>query len=183
MRKVPAGNSTQRLPSYDIAARSHVAFFSGSAGCRDEERMRLAPRKQSKAAQALAKYGQNALKPQKSSCGKWRKPLISARKVAILRKAAVLQGTYREASLSNDEIEAGLVHFKPSWDTPGQKILPSKPERKLKMAAKRVRRVATIEAQLAKQDTYLKKHRKSLQDAKPVDFMDKLMGNQPMRFE
>ena len=101
----------------------------------------------------------------------------------MLRKIAATQGTYRESPLSNDEVKAGLIHFKPSWDIPGQKLLPSKPERKLKMAEKRVQRVATIEAQLAKQDTYMKKHRKSLQDAKPVDFMDKLMGNQPTRFE
>ena len=58
-----------------------------------------------------------------------------------------------------------------------------RPGRKGNMAAKRVRRVATIEAQLAKQDVYLKKHKKALQDAKPTDFMDKLVGNQPTRFE
>ena len=109
--------------------------------------------------------------------------MISARKAAALRKMAIAQGTYREAPLTSEEEGAGLVHFMPSWDLPGQKMLPGRPERKGNMAAKRVRRVATIEAQLAKQDVYLKKHKKALQDAKPTDFMDKLVGNQPTRFE
>lgn len=129
-----------------------------------------------KAVEALAQHGEAALRPRKTMRGKWRKPLVSARKAAALRKIALVQGTYREEPLSDEEIEAGFIHFMPSWDIPGRKLLPKKSDRKVKMAKKRKRRVAEIEAKLAKQEIYLEKHRKALQDAKPSDFMDKLLG-------
>jgi hypothetical protein len=179
-----AATSAARLPSYDAPALPRATFyFSSSTNCRDQQQTRFGVSNHLKAVEALAEYGQGALRPRKTSQGKWRRPSISARKAAALRKMAVLQGTYREAPLTSDEVEAGFVHFMPSWDLPGQKMLPGRPERKGNMAAKRVRRVATIEAQLAKQDMYMKKYRKALQDAKPTDFMDKLLGNQPTRFE
>jgi hypothetical protein len=132
------------------------------------------------AAAALERHGADALRPRKVR-GVWRKPAVSARKAAALRKQARRAGAYREelpADFAAPEGAANVVHFKPSWDARGKTSLPGRPVRKGKHLERRARRVAEVEAQLAKQDGLIKAHRKALADAKPKTFFDK-MTNAP----
>ena len=128
------------------------------------------------AAAALEKHGADALRPRKVR-GIWRKPAVSARKAAALRKQARRAGAYREelpADFAAPDGAVNVVHYKPSWDARGRALLSGRPVRKGNHLERRVRRVAEIEAQLAKQDDLIKAHRKTLEDAKPKSFFDKM---------
>ena len=128
------------------------------------------------AQRALQEYGQAALLPSKNSSGVGnRKPKISGRKAAVLRKHAKLQNTYVE-ELGPDVDAARAVHFKPSWDNSGPIFLASKPDAAAAHQRRKLKRVAEIDAQLAKQDDLIAKHRKNLLDAKPKSFFDKLQA-------
>jgi hypothetical protein len=128
----------------------------------------------------LKMFGEKALKPsiqvKKNGEKRYRKPKISGRKAAVLRKAAKLSSTYVEEL--NEEVDVNnVVHFKPSWDTSGPIFLASRPDAAAAHQRRKLKRVAEIDAQLAKQDDLLKKHRKNLQDAKPKSFFDKLRSS------
>ena len=130
----------------------------------------------------LARDGAKAMKPTPNSSGKgFRKPKISGRKIAVMRKHAQQQKTYAETidAQAHTETET-VIHFKPSWDKKGPVFLPSRPDAAAAHQRRKLRRVAEIDAQLAKQDDLMKKHRKNLLDAKPKTFFDKLQASRPV---
>ena len=129
---------------------------------------------------ALKEFGEAALLPTKNRNGLkgFRKPKISGRKASILRKQAKLQATYIE-ELPTDVDATTAIHFKPSWDKKGPVFLATRPDRVAALARRKLRRVAEIDQQLAKQDDIMKKHRKNIQDAKPKSFFDKLVAAKP----
>jgi uncharacterized UPF0146 family protein len=63
----------------------------------------------------LCRHGVEALRPQKVN-DKWRKPVISKRVAADLRKLALRSGTY-----GSFDVETGLG-WDPTWDTPNRRI-------------------------------------------------------------
>ena len=128
-------------------------------------------------------YGASALRPtkqlNKNGQQRYRKPKISGRKANILRKAAKFNESYVE-QLSEEVDADSAIHFKPSWDKSGPIFLASKPNAAALHQKRKLARVAEIDAQLAKQDDLMKKHRKNLQDAKPKTFFDKLQASRPV---
>ena len=62
----------------------------------------------------LCRHGVEALRPQKVN-DKWRKPVISKRVAADLRKLALRSGTY-----GSFDVETGLG-WDPTWDTPDRR--------------------------------------------------------------
>ena len=91
----------------------------------------------------------------------------------MLRKHAKLHNTYTEELAEGVDADAA-VHFKPSWDNSGAIFVAARPDAAAAHQRRQLKRVAAIDAQLAKQDDLIKKHRKSLIDAKPKDFFEKL---------
>ena len=65
----------------------------------------------------LRTHGISALRPQKIN-NKWRKPLVSPRIAADLRKRAILSGSY-----GSFNVETG-VGWDPLWDSPKAKAQP-----------------------------------------------------------
>ena len=107
--------------------------------------------------------GKAALEPQFVN-GKWRKPRISGRRAAELRKTAILNGTYGEAGNS----------WKPSWDVRRKPRVAMPPKGSLDKR-KKAERIAIIEANLADMDSKITKHRKLETERKPKSFLEKLL--------
>jgi len=108
----------------------------------------------------LCLNGGEALKPQFVN-QKWRKPALSARQAARIRKTALIDGTY-----GSFDKETGMG-WDPVWDKPGkigriQRPKESKRERTREMRAQR------IEALMEGMDMKVEQHREELGKRKPT---------------
>ena len=117
-----------------------------------------------RAREALDRHGMEALTPQKVN-GKWRKPRVSRRKAAVMRKEAIRNGTYGEDSMG----------WKPSWDTRRTAHVRMPPKGSID---KRIQsdRVKSIDVNMEDMPNKLAKHKKAEQERKPKSFLDKLLS-------
>lgn len=166
-----------KTPFRDLVMRSRCSAKSFATATASADNFLAAKRD-------LNLYGASALRPtkhqNKNGQQRYRKPKISGRKANILRKAAKFNESYVE-QLSEEVDADSAIHFKPSWDNKsGPIFLASKPNAAALHQKRKLARVAEIDAQLAKQDNLIKKHRKNLQDAKPKTFFDKLQASRPV---
>ena len=117
-----------------------------------------------RARETLDRYGMEALTPQKVN-GKWRKPRVSRRKAAVMRKLAIRNSAYGEDSIG----------WKPSWDTrrTARVAMPPKGSIDKRIQADRVK---SIDVNMEDVSKKIAKHRKAEKERKPQSFLDKLLS-------
>lgn len=70
----------------------------------------------------------NAIKPMKVN-GHWRKPKLSARRLAMLRKECLRNGTINgEPARTNRQIRTDNIEWNPEWDRPQKAWIPRPPK-------------------------------------------------------
>lgn len=112
-----------------------------------------------RALRLLALHGVNALKATVEN-GRYFGPMISRRKAAMLRKRALIDGTFGSFS-----IEQG-GGWDPAWDLP-RKIYPLKPYKGHLRERKRPERAAKITNALKGMPDRIKKLEEEIRDRKP----------------
>ena len=135
---------------------------------------RHATQRLGRAARLLKCHGEEAFKPQfvKES---WRKPAISGREAAILRKAAIRDGTY---GAFDPQTGRG---WDPLWDKPG-KVSSIRPPKETKRERTRESRAERIEQLLEQADEKIEAYRKAQLEKKPepgIENMFKRMTKGP----
>jgi len=121
----------------------------------------------------LCQHGIEALRPQRVN-DRWRKPMVSRRVAADLRKAAIRSGTY-----GTFDAETG-IGWDPIWDSPQRrrgvdeilgsnqsKIHSIRPPKEHKHDRTREARAQQIEALLAQADDKIEEFRLEIEAKKP----------------
>uniref|UniRef100_A0A7S4KCW7 Large ribosomal subunit protein mL59 domain-containing protein n=1 Tax=Odontella aurita TaxID=265563 RepID=A0A7S4KCW7_9STRA len=107
----------------------------------------------------LIRHGEQALRPQFVN-EKWRRPLISMRKAAVIRKGAIKDGTYGSFDPENGK------GWNPMWDTP-RKITSLRLPKETKRERTREARASKIESLLEQADDRIETYRLEKEALKP----------------
>lgn len=112
-----------------------------------------------RAVRMLAEFGADALRRSHQG-GKYIAPKVSRRVAAVLRKRAILHGTY-------GSFDPKLGGWDPAWDTP-RKIVTMRPHKGHKRERNRAERAAKITKAMEGMPARVEKYRQEAQDRKPV---------------
>mmetsp|Transcript_10805 Transcript_10805/g.23445 ORF Transcript_10805/g.23445 Transcript_10805/m.23445 type:complete len:143 (+) Transcript_10805:61-489(+) len=112
-----------------------------------------------RATRYLQKHGEEALRPRFVN-ESWRRAAVSGREAAILRKAAVREGSYGAFDPATGR------GWDPLWDKPG-KTASIRPPKETKRERTRESRAQRIEQLLEQADEKIETYRKAQQEKKP----------------
>ena len=127
---------------------------------------RHATQRLGRAVRLLKRHGEEAFKPHFVE-ESWRKPAISGREAAILRKAAIRDGTY---GAFDPQTGRG---WDPLWDKPG-KVSSIRPPKETKRERTRESRAERIEQLLEQADEKIEAYRKAQLEKKPEPGIENL---------
>lgn len=132
-------------------------------------KMASATQNSSGAIRKLVQFGEAALRPQLVN-GRWRKPQISPRYAARIRKESIACGTYGTFDPTTGS------GWDPAWDSPGRIGTTSalRPPKLHKNYRDRENRATNIESLMEGMDERIDQFRKEKQDKKPSKSIDNL---------
>mmetsp|Transcript_19012 Transcript_19012/g.27328 ORF Transcript_19012/g.27328 Transcript_19012/m.27328 type:complete len:140 (+) Transcript_19012:92-511(+) len=122
-----------------------------------------APNKMRTALKFLCKHGEAALHPTKLSQSKWKKPLISKRVAADLRKQSIRDGTFGSFDTTTG------IGWDPNWDGPPQSVgaIQLRPSKEHKRERNREKRAQKIGSKMEGMDDKIDKYYSDKLSKKP----------------